>query len=120
MYNTVKRVITALFIVFLLFVFIVPHHYLNKSCDAFLALIDEAAAADDPGEALEKLDALYRERSKILLGFLTHEEVDALGVAIAAAVPVREEEALSSVLAELHESVEALRHVENLSWEAIC
>ena len=119
MYNTIKRVITVLFIVFLLFVFIVPHHYLNKSCDAFLTLIDEAEA-DDPGEALEELDKLYRERSKALLGFLTHEEVDALGAAIATAVPVREKEALSSTLAGLRESVEALRHVENLSWEAIC
>jgi hypothetical protein len=120
MYNKIKRVITVLFILFLLFVFIAPHHYLNKSCDAFLALIDEAAEASDPGEALEELDALYREKSKILLAFLTHEEVDALGAEVAAAVPLREEESLSSALAGLREGVEALRHVEQFSWEAIC
>lgn len=120
MYNKIKRTITILFLAFLLFVFIAPHQYLNKSCDAFLELIEEAKTAEDPGEALEELDALYREKSKVLLAFLTHVEVDALGSAVAAAVPLRGEEALFSALAELQEGVEALRHVETFSWEALC
>ncbi|MDO4572381.1 MAG: hypothetical protein Q4C13_03355, partial [Clostridia bacterium] len=94
MFNRVRQVMTCVFIAFLLFVFIVPGAYLERSYEEFTALIDEAAGAEDPAPALERLYALFEERSPVFRMFLDHAAVDAASAAIAAARPVRDADML--------------------------
>ena len=115
MFNKVKRVMTVLFILLLGFLFTVPRLYLNACCDELEGYARQAMQAEYPGEALHALEAAYERQSGMLRLFLNHAAVDAIGAAVAAAVPLRETEAKESALSALLSAICALRRVEGIS-----
>lgn len=120
MFHRVKCVLTGLFILLLLFAFTVPRARLMRGCAELMALADEAETAKDPAPALDRLMALYAEESRVFRLFIDHGAVEAVGAAVAAAQPLREEEALKSALSVLREALEALMRIETLDFDGLC
>lgn len=113
MFNKVRRVMNAIFILLLLFLLTLPRVYLSDFCDGMLEKCLAAERAEDPGEALFGMRLLYEKNSPVLRLFLDHTAVDAVGAGVAAAVPLRDREALYSALSAIRSALDSLRRVES-------
>jgi len=124
-FNRVRRAANLCIIALLLLLFFVPERYLARTADTLtqkLVLAETAAEQNDIAAAQAALTDLhsYAERTVPPLKlFMTHDGVDALILAIAAAAPMEERSDILSAAAGIRAGVEQLREIECFSWKAL-
>ena len=123
-FSIFRGVMTALFCLLLLFLFLVPSQYLVRVSDRAQESIDRAKAAilaGDPAGAAAPcgtLLALYDEHALALERFLNHEAVDAFGSALAianASLSVGDADAAYTALTEAEALLTRIRGIELFS-----
>lgn len=124
-FNRVRRIANLGILVLLALLFFVPEHYLSRTADSMISLLDTAEEAARDGDlahaqrVLSDLKTFSETKVPPLKLFMNHEGVDALLTAIAAAAPMEEREDILSAAAGIRAGVEQLRQIECFSWKAL-
>ena len=123
MYNAIKRSLTIVFIVLLLFLFTVPALYLDRLTedldDRCIKVLNGLDAGEDPAAGLVELRSAFDESADTLRLFLDHGVVDAVSAAVHGLVPLDDPADVKSGVEALRAELQQLAAIERLDFHTL-